>query len=99
MFSTDGWLRLDILKGIKGKVGCKGAIRILNLFFIGPIEATQNSGVEHTDQEQENGTTNPGIIILRHHVEFCIACIAASISSFPGEVIGSNVKSIKSGRW
>ena len=48
---------------------------------------------------EENGTTNPGIIMFRHHVGFCIACIAASISSFPGEVIGSNVKSIKSGCW
>ena len=52
MFSADSWLRLDVLKGIERKIGPEGAVVILNLFFTGPIEATQNGEVEHTDQER-----------------------------------------------
>ena len=43
---------------------------------------------------EEIVTTNPGIIMFRRHVGFCIVCIAASIPSFPGEGIGSIVISI-----
>lgn len=98
MFSANRWLGLDALKGIEREIGSERAVVILNLFFGRPIETTQSRGNEQSDVE-ENGTTNPGIIMFRHHVGFCIACIVASVSSFPGEVIGSNVKSIKSACW
>ena len=100
MFSANGWLGLDVLKAIESEIGSERAIVILNLFFGRPKETSQSRGNEQSDVE-ENGTTNLGIITSRRHVGFCIACIVASISSFPGdsEVIGSNVKSIKSACW
>jgi len=44
-------------------------------------------------------STDPGMIIVCHHIRFCIACIAANMSLLPCMVIRSNVKSIKSACW
>ena len=73
MFSANGWLGLDVLKAIECKIGSERAIVILNLFFGRPKETTQSRWNEQSDVE-ENGTTNPGIIMSRRHVGFCIAC-------------------------
>ena len=94
-FQPNSWLGLGVLNAIECKIGSEHAVVILNLIFGRPKETTQSRGNEQSGVE-ENGTTDPGIIMFSHHVRFCIACIVASVSSFPGEVIGSNVKSIKS---
>jgi hypothetical protein len=96
MFSVDSWLRPE---EIQFKIGSEGAVVILNLFFVGKIETTQNgetSTASSDVQENSDRTTYSCIIMSLHHVGPCIACIATSISPFPVEVIRSNVRSDQS---
>ena len=98
-----GWLQLDILIAIDRHATPKRANVILHWFFGRPREPTwawtENKNKSYENDAMRTCSINPGIIIVCHHIRFCIACIAVNMSSFLDVVIGSNIKSIKSACW
>jgi hypothetical protein len=79
-------LRLEVL------IVIHGAAKILHRLFRGPRESVNDVRISKSDRR--GPSTDPGINMFSNQFGLCIARIAASVSSLPGTVIGSNIKSI-----